>query len=73
MCDQLCIIVNTPLFNGKFYFDVLAKYFEVSSVECAEQKLRQVKKSEDDVYVLPVICKKLNGNIILLRSYQFGM
>lgn len=33
-------------FYGKFYFVVVAKYFESSSVECAEQKFSQAKKAK---------------------------
>ena len=50
-CIVLC--VRSALFHclhttfyGKFYFVVVAKYFEGSSVECAEQKLRQAKKAK---------------------------
>ena len=31
-------------------------------------KIETSEKSEDDVYVVPVRCKKSNDNIILLRS-----
>jgi hypothetical protein len=33
-------------FYGKFYFVVFTEYFEGSSVECAEQKLREAKKAK---------------------------